>query len=451
MRFLILAILFSVSTTAFSQQNYFLYLQSDNRQPFYVKIGEDLYSASSAGYAIIPKLQKKTYNVQIGFPKNEYPLQTFSVDVLGDAGYTIKNFGENGWALFDILTLTTIASNSVKYQVIEKEDKSNGFANVLANATNNPDLTITTVEVKPKVKPAAAEKEERVTAVKPVEKKVQEVSKTQDETKNLPAVKEKITATTHTGVNRLNSILTVDGRSLSYSVTDEGGNKDTVVVFIPYKNVTTEAIASDNSKVPELSETALEPKPISANQKANATVAKVEKEKPTKKVTELNRPFLDIEINNPNAAETRPQEAEENKKSPLTSEKQGAATPVKVAEKTKKEATAEKKRETTPRLQFNSDCVKLATADDFLALRSKMASEKDESGMRYAAVKDFKQRCYSTEQVKNLSLLFLTQKGKYDFFDEAYPFVNDSNNFPSLVQELTDAYYVKRFKAMVEL
>ena len=66
-----------------------------------------------------------------------------------------------------------------------------------------------------------------------------------------------------------------------------------------------------------------------------------------------------------------------------------------------------------------------------------------------AAKKTFKNTCFSVEQVKNLSALFLNDAGKYIFFDAAYPHVYDSQNFGILQNILTDQYYISRFKAMI--
>lgn len=459
MRSFIIAILLLVSSTSFSQQNYFLYLQSDNRQPFYVKIGQEIYSASAAGYAIIPKLEKQSYDLQIGFPKNEFPAQNFTVNVAKDAGYAIKNFGAQGWALFDIQNLTTIAANTSKPKTIETEDKSNAFANVLSEATNNPSLTKTSVAVKePVVKEPVEKKQlEKVATTVPVA----ETKSVEEQTNNVqevsaPIIKETKTTAAATGIKKFDSILDADGRSLRYSIVNEKGNSDTVMIFIPYDNVSSEAIAASKIKVegktaaaPKLT-TQTEPKPKAevSKEKTITPVAKTN-EKAVKKTSEPANPFLDIEINNPNAVDTSANKAEESNVTIAEKQKPLVAEEIKTAPPAIKEVPQEK--ENTARLSFNSDCVSLATAENFLALRSKMASEKDEAGMRYAAVKDFKQRCYTTNQIKNLSVLFLTQKGKYDFFDEAYPFVSDSNNFPLLEQELTDTYFIKRFKAMVEL
>jgi hypothetical protein len=76
------------------------------------------------------------------------------------------------------------------------------------------------------------------------------------------------------------------------------------------------------------------------------------------------------------------------------------------------------------------------------------AAETDEDKIA-AAKKGFKSKCFTTEQVKNLSLLFLNDQGKYNFFDASYNHVSDIGNFKTLQSELKDDYYITRFKAML--
>ena len=98
---------------------------------------------------------------------------------------------------------------------------------------------------------------------------------------------------------------------------------------------------------------------------------------------------------------------------------------------------------------INSGCKASATDEDFLKLRKKMAAANTEDAMIAVAQKFLKAKCYTTDQIKNLSVLFLKDAGKYRFFDLAYQFVSDSNNFSTLESQLSEAYYISRFKAMV--
>jgi hypothetical protein len=98
----------------------------------------------------------------------------------------------------------------------------------------------------------------------------------------------------------------------------------------------------------------------------------------------------------------------------------------------------------------NSDCKRMAGDEDFARLRKKMTSESDVDRMIEIARKGFKKTCFTTEQVRTLSFLFLQEDGRYKFLEEAYPFVSDSGNFKNLQAVFSSAYYINRFKALVQ-
>ncbi len=69
MKAVFLSFLLSFCLTGFSQQEYFIFIQTDNGQPFYLQLGDKTYSSSSIGHIIISKLADSTYTLNIGFPK----------------------------------------------------------------------------------------------------------------------------------------------------------------------------------------------------------------------------------------------------------------------------------------------------------------------------------------------------------------------------------------------
>lgn len=92
-----------------AQLNYFIYLQTDNKQAFSVKMnGKDL-SSSASGYIVIPKLPKGEHSFTISFPKNEWPKQSFNVLLNNnDEGYMLKNFSDKGWGLFNLQSMDIV-------------------------------------------------------------------------------------------------------------------------------------------------------------------------------------------------------------------------------------------------------------------------------------------------------------------------------------------------------
>jgi hypothetical protein len=144
--------------------------------------------------------------------------------------------------------------------------------------------------------------------------------------------------------------------------------------------------------------------------------------------------------------ESKPLENKEDKKT-----LENALTEVKEDNKVESKALTEKSVDQSVQktTMINSDCKNFAMEDDFLKLRKKMVTKYVDDEMILIAKRVFKVKCFTVEQVKNLSVLFLKDSGKYAFFDMVYPFVADSHNFHVLQNQLTDSYYIDRFKVML--
>ena len=78
-----------------------------------------------------------------------------------------------------------------------------------------------------------------------------------------------------------------------------------------------------------------------------------------------------------------------------------------------------------------------------------MAAAEGDDNMLTESKIYFKTKCFTTEQIKNLGLLFLNDVGKYNFFELAYTYVTDIDKFNVLQNELKEEYYINRFKAML--
>jgi len=113
-------------------------------------------------------------------------------------------------------------------------------------------------------------------------------------------------------------------------------------------------------------------------------------------------------------------------------------------------ASAKKKEEKKVAL-INSDCKAFAADSDVDKLRVKLLAENNLDERVMAAKKIFRTKCFTTKQIRALSELFTSDNARYTFFDAAYPFVSDTENFKTLIDLFTDEYYIGRFKAMVRL
>src|SRR5437762_9012564 len=78
-----------------AQSSHFIYFQTENNTPFYIKMGERVMSASASGYLILPDLPDSTYNIAIGFP-SVLVESRFRIPIGGnDLGFLIRNAGNS--------------------------------------------------------------------------------------------------------------------------------------------------------------------------------------------------------------------------------------------------------------------------------------------------------------------------------------------------------------------
>ena len=125
-----------------AQKVYFIYLQTDNQQPFYARMGEKIYNSTPSGYLILSNLRDSNYSLNIGIQGSQVPDQPYSLTVnKKDQGFLIKNFGDKGWGLFNLTTMATIMPvskplNPVQTVKTEKRE-DNAFTNLLAKVADD--------------------------------------------------------------------------------------------------------------------------------------------------------------------------------------------------------------------------------------------------------------------------------------------------------------------------
>lgn len=97
----------------------------------------------------------------------------------------------------------------------------------------------------------------------------------------------------------------------------------------------------------------------------------------------------------------------------------------------------------------NSDCHAFATDYDVDKLRIRMLDVQKDDDRLLAARKVFKTKCFTTHQIRALSEVFATDAAKFKFLETAYPFCSD-DNFPDLISLLADPVYAGRFRTMTQ-
>ncbi len=118
-----------------AQQKHFIYVQSEDRQPFAVVLGGKVFSSSDYGYVIIPRLNDSTYNFTVSFPMNKFPDQYFTCKInKKDAGFVLKN-QTNGWVLQNMQTQKFVVNNTAS------TEQKNAFGNMLSDVVSDSTLT----------------------------------------------------------------------------------------------------------------------------------------------------------------------------------------------------------------------------------------------------------------------------------------------------------------------
>lgn len=392
-RLLIISILvLFYPTFTWAQLSHFVYLQTEARLPFYAKLDKKVFSSSATGHLILPKLPNGEFTIAIGFPNSDILEQTFVCTIQNaDAGFLIKDFGEKGWGLFNLQTLGVSMTATKKANsepgVTEKSDE---FSNMLAQVVNDP-------------------------SIKQVETNI--VLPNNDSNNQIPNEPIQTVSNISLSIKQITHSTDTNGWQAAY-IANEGSQLDTINVLIqldsitdigqPQLNVTVDTSKVDAAFITEIKNTEIV---NSATQLTDSTVVEP-KQMRSMEDDRANNKFLEIEVT--------PTDSINSEKKPIES------------------------------LQLiNSNCKENATEEDFLKLRKKMAGENSGDAMIAVAKKMFKSRCFTTEQIKNLSVLFLTDEGKYQFFDVAYQSVSDTPNFITLESQLSDTYFINRFKVMV--
>ena len=355
-----------------------------------------VHSSSASGYLILSKLHDSSHTFPVGFPQNKWPEQKFSVSInQKDHGYLLKNFGEKGWGLFDLQTLAvqmaTSGSAKVETKKMEENKDVSRFADLLSRASDDPSLkekpAQTSVQSKNEtvvqemvINQDNKEKSNDSSAIKPVEIVEQPVIKKEELQVNKQEQHEVLTQ------EIVNPVLEQFKPSIITKRSESSTTEGFGLVFI-------DDIGNGINDTIRL---------LIPNPKTSLTFIK-EEPKPEKK-------FIDIL---PDTVKKKEEQATDTNL---------LLTETPVEKKTSK-----------------NNCLVVADENDFYQLRKNMAAAVGDENMLSEAKNYFMTKCFATEQIKNLGLLFLNEKGRFDFFDLAYTYVTDPDKFTVLQSELKDS------------
>lgn len=380
------------------QQTHFLYLQSDNFQPFYMKYNNQVFSSSPTGYLILGKLSVPSLQIEMGLPQSNQTEWTFQLQLeSNDKGFLFKNFGEKGWGLYEL-------QKSTIHYALQNVDRLNGpsgeiavpsngngaFGNMLAWVTK--DSTVTRVNKNIPVT-AVSGKSQTETQKIPEVVDTPVVVQPQQVVDTVLVTKDKQSVVVKSDIHLISRTESSAGIDYRFEIQDNL-QRDTIRVYIEKTVTANDTVQVSNSHLStQVVDTILQSQPV-----------------PESPITVKDEPNT-ITENSPNEVK--------NPSSPVA-----ASVP-------------------------NTNCKSYATDDVFLKLRKKMAGCKSEESMINEAKKVFRSKCFTTAQIRNLGVLFLTDEWRYRFYDASMLFIADFSNFKTLEDTISDDQYKKRFEALL--
>ncbi len=465
-------------------QSHFLYIQSQNGTPFYVKMNDSLLSSTQAGYLILPQLQKGTYPIIIGFAKRKVPEAAFKIDIgsAGDKGFLLEE-ANSKLILKDIqskkiikpeevatsagnriLTSTrpTIANNqeeepqnidsllAVQPSGAKPSQKEEGKpeANLNKEETENPFETMlnavtgggSETNTPPKSKKEPAEEIEQKKAEPEQEAATeQEEKEPEKETKRKLSFSDLINPSKEEQPNNLpqdeNKNEEVQEPPSVEEPTLQTPKPETQdLTFIQFKNENDSGIQKDTQLLPGGNE---EDTLITTTKELRQQ--EKEKRREEKQKNRENKPTLFERL----IAQTNDHSTDSTAKPSIAKPLFSTSTP-------DSGTRAREDQKFIAGSEGTISCSSPADKDQFTKIRRKIASKKSEESMLRSARRYFSgETCYSTKQIKELVYLFGSDDYKLQFLKAAYPYCSDKDQYGSLTGTLNNPGYQKELEAFI--
>ncbi|WP_126243981.1 DUF4476 domain-containing protein [Chitinophaga rhizosphaerae] len=504
--------LFIATGLAAQDASYFVYIQHEKQQPFYVKLDGKLLSSSVKGYVILPKMEAGKVPVTIGFPKGEAPEQQFTIRLAGnrDYGYLLKNNGDQEWALYDLQTfaslksagaggaqpaekpaeseavaVTRISSDSatpeqkelinnvqadVEAALAKKKAEEKAAGEQSAEETPAPsaempaDTTPVVAQTAPKKKNSFAESLDKVvTDDRPAEMdfpKPRPAAATEAPV-DVPAPAAEPEKPAKKRKKGQRDPLTEEEKELLGSVMEE---EKRAAADEALKEAEAAAAGDAAKEAPKdapmeqpVAEKAPEEKPRKAKKKKGGSEpefidfgeAPAAMPAATPAATVPEPRSVPAEEEGASAKDAREARRQQKKAAREAADREALARDS-LANIGWHDAAPETKEKKSDLKMVNSDCPKVLETEAFRKLLRTMNSRRTDADMVDAFRKGTRNTCVSTEQVRALAQLISSDENRYQLMDAAYARTYDSDNFSKLSDLLTDNYYKNRFKAMLK-
>jgi hypothetical protein len=509
---------------------YFVLIQADDGQAFYIRLDNQLYSSSPAGHLILARLKDSAYTITVGFPGQTYPERRYLLNI-HQKDWALRLTRQDGrWGLFDsqgqpVATVADPGTNEKPMLAGMKKDDA--FSQLMSAIVRDTAVMYNTydaappdstqpVAVTPAVTPAITPAITSVPATTlapsatsaPSTSALAETPIIHDSSGSLiftpaglsatvtspyirdssgPARSPADTLSSHparpsssttnpaipsapTGVVKLSEHRSTQSLSLVYADHPADRKTDTIDVVIPVDSPiatvlhppspdtahstisrhsqsrdTSHSTAGNHSQSPDTSHSTATLH-IRSSDSSHSTITLHIRSSDSSHST-ITRHIRSSDSSHstipprPKSTDTSHSTIPPRPQSPDTSH----STPGHALKSDSPNLAAIPHKSSLPFV--NSDCHAFATDYDVDKLRVRMLDATRDDERIQTAYKIFKTKCFTTRQVRALSEVFTTDPAKFKFLATAYPFVSD-DNFPELVNLLSDPVYAERFRTM---
>ena len=137
-----LVVLLSILTGRTVAQNYFVFIGSDNRQPFYVRLDSQFYTSTPGGHLLLAPLEDSDYTMTVGFPDQVYPEERYAFSIhRKDQEFQLKKQDDGSWRLYDVQTKNWMTAQQ---KAVEPSDtrvagikKDDAFSRMMAGVVHD--------------------------------------------------------------------------------------------------------------------------------------------------------------------------------------------------------------------------------------------------------------------------------------------------------------------------
>jgi hypothetical protein len=408
--------------------NFFVLIQADDGQAFYVRLNNLLYPSSPGGHLILGQLTDSAYTITIGMPG--FPEQRYLLNMHQKDWALRLSRQDNRWGLYDDQGQPVpAAADSATFEkpLLTGAKKDDAFSRLMSAIVQDTAVMYNTFA-------AASPDSSGLIAINthpgaPADTVTSLPTATSSLTTDSATIKPTHTATTS---NTENSAAEPPAGTLTPGISPAGTRaNDTLTAGaasappapgIPVTSPPVTITPATGTPVASVIDPAIPSSPTGvvklSERKSSQSLSLVYTDHPADKRTDT----IDVVILIDSPTTVMPH--------PLSPDTPHSGTPHK---------------STLPFV--NSDCHAFATDFDVDKLRVHMLEANKDEDRIQTAYKLFKIKCFTTRQIRALSEIFTTDPAKFKFLATAYPFVSD-DQFPELVSLLSDPVFAERFRTM---